>query len=151
LVLTPEEREKLTREYWAALNECMMAEFDHRGVQPEGGLHLHTYLAHRREGHRTAAEAIDKLKLWGVDGHVVAYAKRVKAWHEEGAEMFARAKDLVTDAPTAQTSGPFAQQWQSAATQHQMEERLLAEKHAAVQSYLDHYQPPTELAAQPEL
>jgi hypothetical protein len=52
--------------------------------------------------------------------------------------LFKRALDLLTDAPSAQLSGPFAQAWQSKATQHQMEERLLADKHQAVQSYLDH-------------
>jgi hypothetical protein len=136
--LTPEQRHELTKTYWDALNACMKAEAEHRAVQPEAGLHLHDYLARRHEGHQKAADEIRKLKLWGVDGHVAAYAKRVRVWHEAGAEMFLHARDVVTDAPTAQMSGPFAQQWQSSVTQHQMEERLLAEKRAAIQLYLDH-------------
>jgi hypothetical protein len=60
------------------------------------------------------------------------------AWHRDGVTLFSRALDLLTDAPSAQLSGPFAQSWQSAATQHQMEERLLRDKHNAVQAYLDH-------------
>jgi hypothetical protein len=47
---------------------------------------------------------------------------------------------LLTDAPTAQLTGPFAQSWQSAATQHRMEERLLLEKRKAVESYIRHVQ-----------
>jgi hypothetical protein len=146
--LTPELRQELTKTYWDALNACMRAEVEQRAAQPEGGLLLHDYLARRHDGHQQAAEAIRELKLWGVDGHVAAYAKRVRDWHETGAEIFLHARDLVTDAPTAQLSGPFAQQWQSANTQHQMEERLLAEKHAAVQSYLDHADRTAETAAE---
>ena len=99
---------------------------------------LFEYLTLRNKGHQDAAEAIEALDVRGVDGHVTAYAEKALAWHREGAELFKRASDLLTDAPSAQLSGPFAQAWQSKATQHQMEERLLAEKHQAVQSYLDH-------------
>lgn len=99
---------------------------------------LYEYLTLRNQGHRDAATAIAALDTRGVDGHVTAYAEKALAWHREGAELFKRAQDLLTDAPSAQLSGPFAQAWQSKATQHQMEERLLADKHQAVQSYLDH-------------
>ncbi|MBA3481050.1 MAG: hypothetical protein H0T51_04450 [Pirellulales bacterium] len=137
---THEQRAELTRAYWEALNERMKAEVAHRAnrIAADGEWELYDYLTCRSDGHKTAAEAIDLMSLRGVDGHVTAYAKKVQAWHESGAILFARAKDLLTDAPTAQMSGPFAQSWQSAATQHQMEERLLKEKHQAVQSYLDH-------------
>jgi hypothetical protein len=99
---------------------------------------LYEYLTLRNKGHQDAAKAIEALNSRGVDGHVTAYAEKALAWHREGAELFKRALDLLTDAPSAQLSGPFAQAWQSKATQHQMEERLLADKHQAVQSYLDH-------------
>jgi hypothetical protein len=138
ITLTLEQREQLTREYWDALNSIMATEAAHRAAQPETGPLLHSYLAHRYEGHRRAADELAKLNRHGVDGHVAAYAIRVQAWHEEGAVMYAHAKNLVTDAPSAQVSGPFAEQWQSSSTQHQMEGRLLADKHVAVQSYLDH-------------
>jgi hypothetical protein len=138
ITLTAQQREELTRKYWDELNSFMEAEAAHRAAQPESGPLLHSYLAHRHEGHRRAAENIARLNRHGVDGHVAAFAVRVQAWHEEGAMMFAHAKNLVTDAPTAQESGPFADQWQSSSTQHQMEERLLFEKRVAVQSYLDH-------------
>lgn len=99
---------------------------------------LYEYLTLRNQGHQDAAAAIEGLDVRGVDGHITAYAEKALAWHLEGAELFKRALDLLTDAPSAQLSGPFAQAWQSKATQHQMEERLLADKHQAVQSYLDH-------------
>jgi hypothetical protein len=99
---------------------------------------LYEYLTLRLKGHQTTADSIAALDSRGVDGHVTAYAEKALAWHREGTDLFKRALDLLTDAPSAQLSGPFAQAWQSKATQHQMEERLLAEKHQAVQSYLDH-------------
>ena len=99
---------------------------------------LYEYLTIRSKGHASAAEQIAKLDVSGVDGHITSYAGKALDWHREGADLYSRALDLLTDAPSAQLSGPFAQAWQSKATQHQMEEKLLADKHQAVQSYLDH-------------
>jgi hypothetical protein len=99
---------------------------------------LYEFLSCRSEGHAAAAKAIEELSTRGVDPHVTAYAEKAQAWHEEGAKLYGRALDLLTDAPSAQLSGPFVQSWQSAATQHRMEETLLEEKHAAVQRYLNH-------------
>ena len=140
LSLTPEQREELTRDYWEAINECINSESSsrHTANQDTGEWELYDYLSRRSQGHQAAADCIARLSLRGVDAHIAAYAERVLDWHEKGATLFARAKDLLTDAPTAQLSGPFAQSWQSAATQHRMEERLLKEKHQAVQSYLNH-------------
>lgn len=148
LELTEEQRGDVTLTYWHALNKCMKAELKSRtaGVKAGGDWKLYDYLQARNEGHRVAAEAIDKLNNNGVDSHVLAYRDKALAWHQEGAELYARAKDLLTDAPTAQLSGPFAQSWQSAATQHQMEERLLEERRAAVQAYLDHQGKPSDRA-----
>jgi hypothetical protein len=142
--LTEEQRQKVTKAYWQALDGLMKAEVDHRtaGLKAGGNWELYDYLSARSEGHRTAAEAIAQLDAVGIDSHIIAYGKKALAWHEEGAKLYARAKDLLTDAPTAQLSGPFAQSWQSAATQHQMEERLLAEKRTAVDSYLEHQKEP---------
>lgn len=99
---------------------------------------LYEYLTIRSKGHKAAAQEIEKLDVRGVDGHITSYAEKALDWHREGADLYSHALDLLTDAPSAQLSGPFAQAWQSKATQHQMEERLLADKHQAVQSYLDH-------------
>jgi hypothetical protein len=140
--LTDEQRAALTDACWKSLSECMAAELDQRaaGIKASGNGQLYNYLAARSDGHRKAAEAIAELTRNGVDPHVTTYADMAQKWHEEGARLYSRAKDLLTDAPTAQLSGPFAKNWQSAATQHQMEERLLAEKHQAVKAYLEHFQ-----------
>jgi hypothetical protein len=151
-LITPQQREALTRAYWDALAACMEQEVEQRtpAIDADGNWQLFDYLTSRKTGHQKAAEAIVQLDPRGVDDHVMQYAKTARAWHEDGAKLFGRAVDLLTDAPTAQLSGPFAQSWQSAATQHRMEARLLAEKHEAVQSYLAHaYETPAEESAEP--
>jgi hypothetical protein len=142
--LTDDQRQAATKAYWEALNGAMQAELGNRAanLKPGDDSALYNYLEARTAAHRRAADDIAKLDAAGVDSHVLAYGKKALTWHEEGANLYARAKDLLTDAPTAQLSGPFAQSWQSAATQHQMEERLLAEKRAAVESYLAHQRGP---------
>jgi hypothetical protein len=138
--LTDAQRATLTHAYWEALDQCMKDEVKHRlaGMPEDGNWQLFDYLSCRKQGHEQAASLISQLNLRGVDAHVASYAQKALAWHRDGVKLFSRALDLLTDAPTAQLSGPFAQSWQSAATQHQMEERLLGEKHTAVQSYLAH-------------
>ena len=150
--LTDEQRHVLTRAYWEALEQGMKAEVDRRAaaVANSANFTLFEFLNGRKEGHEQAARFIGDLKTRGVDPHVVAYAVKARTWHQEGARLFARALDLLTDAPTAQLSGPFAQSWQSASTQHQMEERLLAQKHAAVLAYLDHAKQEADAAPQPQ-
>jgi hypothetical protein len=145
-LITPAQREVLTRAYWEALAQCMEAEVSQRvpAMDAEGNWQLFDYLTGRKDGHKKAADAIAQFDPRGVDDHVMQYSKTARSWHEDGAKLFGRAVDLLTDAPTAQLSGPFAQSWQSAATQHRMEARLLAEKQQAVQSYLAHaYEAPT--------
>jgi hypothetical protein len=150
LELTEQQRREVTRTYWEALNRCMKKEVESRtvGVKASGSWELYDYLQARSEGHHVAATAIAELNNSGVDSHVLAYGEKALAWNQEGAKLYARAKDLLTDAPTAQLSGPFAQSWQSAATQHQMEERLLEEKRSAVQSYLEHQAKPSDQSTQ---
>jgi hypothetical protein len=151
-LLTDAQREALTLEYWTALDACMADEVKSRvpAIDRDGNWQLFDYLTGRKDGHVSAAAAIAALDVRGVDDHVLAYAKKARAWHDSGAKLFGRAVDLLTDAPTAQLSGPFAQSWQSAATQHRMEERLLGEKHLAVESYLRNtYVPQPATAAAP--
>jgi hypothetical protein len=147
-MLTDDQRHALTLEYWDALGVCMRNEVKNRvpAIDSEGNWQLFDYLTGRKEGHLEAADAMTQLDSRGVDDHVMAYAVKARNWHREGAGLFGRALDLLTDAPSAQLSGPFAQSWQSAATQHRMEERLLAEKHEAVQSYLTNTYPPAAAA-----
>jgi hypothetical protein len=139
-LITDQQREALTKAYWEALAACMQDEVKNRvpAIDAEGNWQLFDYLTGRKEGHLKAAAAIAALDPRGVDDHVLAYSKKCRSWHEDGGKLFSRAVDLLTDAPTAHLSGPFAQSWQSAATQHRMEARLLVEKRQAVQSYLDH-------------
>jgi hypothetical protein len=139
-LITDEQRRALTTAYWEALGACMRDEVKRRvpAIDAEGNWQLFDYLTGRKDGHLKASGAIAALDQRGVDDHVLAYAKKARSWHEDGARLFGRAVDLLTDAPTAQLSGPFAQSWQSAATQHRMEERLLAEKEQAVREYLAH-------------
>ena len=138
--LTDEQRNQLTRAYWEALDNCTKQEAKHRiaGLPEDGNWQLFDYLTCRKKGHEEAVGFISQLNLRGVDDHVTSYAEKALAWHRDGVKLFSRALDLLTDAPSAQLSGPFAQSLQSAATQHQMEERLLRDKHNAVQAYLDH-------------
>jgi hypothetical protein len=137
--LTDDQRQEVTAAYWTALSQLMQDEVDHRtaGVQNSGNLQI-DYLTGRSAGHATAAKRIAALNVRGVDPQVTAYAVKARAWHEAGAKLYGRAVDLLTNAPSAQLSGPFAQNWQNAATQHRMEETLLREKHAAVQTSLNH-------------
>lgn len=140
IALTEEQRRTLTIAYWEALDACMKDESQNRlaSVREAGVFTLFDFLTCRRTGHQKAADFIAQLDLRGVDPHVSAYAEKALGWHRDGVKLFSRALDLLTDAPTAQFTGPFAQSWQSASTQHQMEERLLAEKHQAVEHYLNH-------------
>jgi hypothetical protein len=132
-----------TETYWKALQECMAHEADRRIAEDHAadGSQLYDYLSARSNGHETAAATIAQLDSRGVDPHVAACGERAQAWHKAGAALYAQAIDLLTGAPSAQLSGPLAQGWQNAATQHHMEERLLTEKFRAVQSYLQHDMP----------
>jgi hypothetical protein len=151
-LITDEQHRVLTLEYWAAIRTCMSDEVCDRipAVDAEGNWQLFDYLTGRKDGHLKAAAAIAALDPRGVDDHVLAYGEKARAWHEDGGKLFGRAVSLLTDAPTAQLSGPFAQSWQSASTQHRMEARLLVEKEKAVESYLSHAYPAAEAALQAE-
>mgnify|MGYP006905787793 CR=1 FL=1 len=142
-LLTDQQRKALTLAYWEAVDGAMRDELGARSptLGSDGGWQLFDYLTGRKDGHQRSASAIAALDGRGVDPHVLGYAKKARTWHEDGVSLFGRAVALLTDAPNAKLSGPFAQSWQSASTQHRMEERLLAEKHAAVASYLTHAYP----------
>ncbi|MBX3427442.1 MAG: hypothetical protein KF688_17315 [Pirellulales bacterium] len=138
--LTSEQKAVLTRAYWDELATIMAAERASREASIDNvhELQLFDYLTDRKNAHGAAVAAIEELDSLGVDPQVKSFAEKVLAWHEEGQALFARAIALLTNAPTAQLTGPFAQSWQSAAKQHRMEERLVLEKRTAVQTLLDH-------------
>jgi len=138
--LTEEEREKATLAYWKALTACLQEEVLGRqsGLKDIGSWQLLDHLTHRLEGHQRVVDKIEQLDDNGVDQKVTFYAKQVMAWHLAGVKLNQRALDLITNGPQANLTGPVAQSWQSAATQHRMEEKLIQEKHLSVASYLAH-------------
>lgn len=138
--LTEAEKKIATKECWMALSAAVREESSNRSksVRDPGDWQLFDYLLHRKEGHAKAVEAIEAIEMHGVDQRLNAHVQQFLAWHRSGAELFERAAHLLTDAPAGKLSGPFAQSWQSASTQHRMEEKLILNKHKAVASYLEH-------------
>lgn len=129
-----------TLAYWQGLSACIKAEKAHRSTSSRDveNWQLFDYLTLRREGHQQAIAAIEQLDESNVDDRLLWHGRQVLSWHQAGAKLFGRAVDLLTDAPTDRLTGPFAQSWQSSATQHRMEENLVREKHLSVAGYLDH-------------
>ena len=134
------EVEEVTIRYWHELTVALQNESEQRNAVKDSGndWQLFDHLSHRRNNHQTAVDALEELESRGVDDRVLEFAERAQAWHEAGVTLYSRAVDLLTDGPAAQLSGPYAQSWQSAATQHRMEERLLLDRQRAVHQYLRH-------------
>jgi len=138
--LTENQREQATQAYWKILTACVQEEAlsRHAGIKSIANWQLLDYLTHHLNGHQDVVDLIEQLADLGVDQRVTFHAKQVLAWHLAGVQLNQRAVDLITDGPKADLSGPVAQSWQSAATQHRMEEKLIQEKHLGVASYLAH-------------
>jgi hypothetical protein len=133
------ERRAATRAYWDQLTEIMLAEA-HGRLRGEGSpeeWELYDYLSQRKRGHEVALAELDKLGTFGVDERLLNHGEQVVAWHKSGIKLFEHALSLLSDGPGAKLTGPFAQSWQSAATQLRMEETLVVERHKAVANYLD--------------
>jgi len=132
-----------TRECWLALTDCLRAETQSRTASQDGSREwqLFDYLTHRAMSHRQAGEVLRQLSFSAVDPRLVAHAQKYVRWQADGEELYGRSVNLLTDMSGSQLSGPLAQSWQSAATQHQMEEKLLQDKNAALAAYLDHTYP----------
>jgi hypothetical protein len=136
---TEAERRAATRAYWDQLTEIMLAEA-HGRLRGEGSpeeWELYDYLSQRKRGHEVALAELDKLEAFGVDERLLNHGEQVVAWHKSGIKLFEHALSLLSDGPGAKLTGPFAQSWQSAATQLRMEETLVVERHKAVANYLD--------------
>ncbi len=138
--LTEAERKKATQDYWKVLNACVRQETLGRkaGAKNFANWQLLDHLTHRLKGHQRVIDKIEQLDAHGVDPKVTLHANQVVAWHLAGVKLNQRALDLITNGPQASLTGPVAQSWQSAATQHRMEEKLVHEKHLGVASYLVH-------------
>ncbi len=140
---TSAETRAATRAYWNKLTEYMAAEAQGR-LREEGSpeeWHLYDYLAQRKRGHEQALETLATLNEVGVDEKLVAHGQQVTNWHQSGVKLFDHALSLLSDGPGAKLTGPFAQSWQSAATQLRMEENLVLDRHKAVANYLDREYP----------
>ncbi len=151
--LTDAEKLAATEACWLALNESVQEETANRSksISEPGGWQLFDYLLHRQKGHQKVVDAIEQLDHHGVDPRLHAHVEQILTWHRAGAELFDRAAQLLTDAPAGKLTGPFAQSWQSAATQHRMEEKLILNKHAAVANYLEHAKKISSAASASEL
>ncbi|TWU25753.1 hypothetical protein Pla144_29650 [Bythopirellula polymerisocia] len=141
--LTDAKRRAATRVYWDALTDCMLYEAKNRsqGFQADQEWQLYDYLTSRKQGHSQALETLKQLDEFGVDDRLIDHGRQVVIWNTSAVTLFERALALLTDGPSAGISGPFAQSWQSSATQLRMEESLILDKHNAVASYLDHEYP----------
>ncbi len=136
---TAEERRVATRAYWDKLTASMLAEAKGRTqeVSNVAKWQLYDYLTQRMKGHEQALLELEGLDELGVDERLLAHGEQVITWHKSGMKLFEHAVSLLTDGPGAELSGPFAQSWQSAATQLQMEENLVVDRHKGVAAYLD--------------
>jgi hypothetical protein len=136
---TAEERRAATRAYWDQLTAIMLAEAQGRGreVGNPAEWQLYDYLTQRKQGHEKALEALSTLETIAVDERLVSHGEQVATWHKSGSKLFEHALSLLSDGPGAKISGPFAQSWQSSATQLRMEESLVIDRHKGLANYLD--------------
>ena len=131
---TNKERQAATELYWQGLTACIQEEISHRtlpGRDPKAA-RLFDYWTRRHEGHQQAMEAIKAMDRLGVDKRLLRHGDQMLAWNRAGVRLYSQAADRVTG------SASEVQAWQSAATQHRMEERLVRDKHFSVASYLNH-------------
>lgn len=135
-----EERIAATLAYWEALSAAIKQEVKERNELPDlqSNWQLFDYLSHRAEGHEKAIAAIKEIPTLGVDKELWQHGEQVRSWHAAGAKLYRRAVSLLTSSPSDQFAGPSAQSWQSSATQHRMEEKLVRDKHFSISNYLNH-------------
>jgi len=136
-----EEQVELTRGYWAtvtdALEQADKAEALAASQTPK--LQLYELLAQKKQLYADVVESLEPLDSTGVNARAASYTARLKKWNEDGVKLYSRAMDLLTASAQAKLSGPAAQSWQSSATQHRMEGRLLKDRRAALVSYVSHW------------
>lgn len=127
-----------TDDYWKELTATIDREAANRATPPSDSepWELFDYIARRRDAHAEAVAQLQQLEPDNVDPRLLDFADRVETWHQQGADLYARAAQLLTDSGSSNLGGPVAQSWQSAATQQRMEERLLVERRQSLQQYL---------------
>lgn len=140
--LTDDDRVSATQKCWNSFVECVRNELKGRTHKiDQENWQLLQYLTLRKKGHEQAIETINDLDRTGVDARLLQHIDEVLAWHESGLELYSHAENLLTNGPNPQLTGPFAQSWQSSATQLGMEERLVRNKHNVILGYLNHTYP----------
>ena len=134
------KHESETIVYWGRVGAALTAEAASRSaaLDAKDSWQLFDYLTRRKDGHEQAAEALDQLDSDDVEDRVVEFAARYQHWHEQGAALFGQALGLLSESSGSELTGPMAQSWKSAQTQHRMEERLLIERRQALEGYLQH-------------
>ncbi|QDS98364.1 hypothetical protein [Adhaeretor mobilis] len=136
-----EVQKELTGQYWKVLlNALEQAEVaEAQAANQIANMQLYDLLAQKKQLHVAALESLEPLDTHGVNSRVVSYSARLKQWNLDGVRLYSRAMDLLTDTAQAKLSGPSAQSWQSSATQHRMEGRLLKDRQAALKGYVNHW------------
>lgn len=126
--------------YWNGLRAGVRREFANRTSinGKRAKWELYDYLSHRAKNHEAVVGAVDALEEDAVDPRLIAHGKQVREWHEAGAELYREAIGLLTDAAPEQLTGPMGEDWQSVATQHRMEEKLVRDHHTSITRYLNH-------------
>lgn len=135
-----------TRDYWTELTAALDHEADNRTQKPSAqqGWQLFDYIVSRRDGHAETVDQLQQLAAGNVDRRLLDFAHRVEDWHQRGADLYDRAANLLTDSSSSDLGGPVAQSWQSAATQHRMEERLLLERRQTLDRYVRRHADPAQ-------
>ena len=128
-----------TQAYWNALVSNMKEERERRKsiITRSGDWQLFDYLNHRKVNHEKVVAALEAIDGTHVDKKLLAHTQQILAWHQSGVQLYGRVVELLSDNSTDSLDGPAAQSWQSAATQHRMEEKLVQGKHVIAASYLD--------------
>ncbi len=132
--LTDEEKRAATQAAWEKLDTAVRRESSNRAKA--GHSQLYDHIVHRKQGHEAVVEAIKAIDQNGIDPRLASHLDDVLAWHNTGMELFERARQLLAELPGNKLSGPFAASWQSSATQHKMEEKLILDKHAAMAGFM---------------
>lgn len=137
---TPQQISRATTAYWDQLEEILAADATLRAEigSSQAETDVFEYLSARKEAHQETSAKLEELTTEGVDPRVLAFGMQVSRWHEAGVELFGKALDIMTEAPTAELTGPFGVDWRSAATQHKMESGLLRNRLSAVSTYIEH-------------
>jgi hypothetical protein len=132
--------EQDTRKCWDALARCMEQEIASRQIDKinDGAGLLFDYLTQRKNAHEKAVETLELLRIVKVDDRLSEHVEQVLHWNRAGVQLYNRAASLLTDSPSENLIGPIAQSWQSSATQHRMEEKLMRKKHLALAGFLTH-------------